>query len=317
VAIAAALVPPLAVVGIGIALGDGRIAVGSLLLFFTNLIAISAAGGLVFLWLGFRPELKIQSRARVFAGGVASVAILLLAVTIPLGVLTVDTVREADFNHTLEQVLEEETAATNGVELVDWRVDQDSDETLELEVSVRAARQPSYQQVIDLRNRIAFRLQRTVALRLTVIPITQLDPFVPPTFTPTSTPTSTPTPGPTMTSTSTPTPTHTPTPTPSHTPTSTSTSTPSVTPTDTPTRTPTSTNTATPTPVTAFISGTGGRGVRLRWTPGGATAGVLREGERVEILYQRQIVDDLEWLQIRDQGGRIGWVVAQYVQPQP
>jgi len=57
--------------------------------------------------------------------------------------------------------------------------------------------------------------------------------------------------------------------------------------------------------------------VRLRWTPGGAIAGVLREGERVEILYQRQTVDDQEWLQIRDQGGRIGWVVAQYVQPQP
>jgi uncharacterized hydrophobic protein (TIGR00271 family) len=317
VAIAAALVPPLAVVGIGIALGDGRIAIGSLLLFFTNLIAISAAGGLVFLWLGFRPELKIQSRARVFAGGVASVAILLLAVTIPLGVLTINTVHEADFNHTLERVLEEETAAMNRVELVGWRIDEDSGETLQLEVSVRAPRQPSYQEVIDLRNQIAFRLQRTVALRLTVIPITQLDPFVPPTFTPTSTPTATPTPGPTMTPTSTATSTHAPTHTPSHTPTSTSTSTPSITPTNTPTRTPTSTNTATPTPVTALISGTGGRGVRLRWTPGGAIAGVLREGERVEILYQRQTVDDQEWLQIRDQGGRIGWVVAQYVQPQP
>ena len=57
--------------------------------------------------------------------------------------------------------------------------------------------------------------------------------------------------------------------------------------------------------------------MRLRWTPGGATAGVLSEGERVEILYQRQTVDDQEWLQIRDQGGRIGWVVAQYIQPQP
>jgi hypothetical protein len=35
-------------------------------------IAISAAGGLVFMALGFRPEPKVKSRARVFAGGVAS-----------------------------------------------------------------------------------------------------------------------------------------------------------------------------------------------------------------------------------------------------
>jgi uncharacterized hydrophobic protein (TIGR00271 family) len=52
VAIAAALVPPLAAVGVGLARWDGNIAGGALLLFVTNLVAIIAAGGLVFLWLG-------------------------------------------------------------------------------------------------------------------------------------------------------------------------------------------------------------------------------------------------------------------------
>ena len=48
--------------------------------------------------------------------------------------------------------------------------------------------------------------------------------------------------------------------------------------------------------------------MRLRWTPGGAVAGVLREGDSVQILYERETVDGTEWLQVIDQEGRIGWI---------
>lgn len=341
VAIAAALVPPLAVVGIGLALADERVAGGSLLLFFTNLIAISAAGGLVFLWLGFRPELEKQSRARVFTGGVVGVGLLLLAVTVPLGVLTADSLREASFRRTLQKTLDEEVAAMGQVELVDWEIsDPDSEEgptsddaTLRLKVQVQTSRRVSYTEVTELQTRVAVRLQRPVALVLRVFDTTELDPFVPPTFTPTPTPTSTTaptltptttrtqTPPPTATLTRTPTTTPIPTDTPTRTPTPTATHTPIPTPSSTstltPTSTPTPTRTPTSTPVTAIVSGTGGRGVRLRWTPGGAIAGLLREGDRVEVLYERQNVNDQEWVRVRDQEGRIGWVAADYLLPVP
>jgi uncharacterized hydrophobic protein (TIGR00271 family) len=330
VAIAAALVPPLASIGIGLALWNGRIAGGALLLFLTNLIAISAAGGLVFLLLGFRPELEVQSRARVFAGGVVSVSVLLLAVTLPLAVLTIDSLREAGLQRNLNRVLRQEIAAMGGVELTDWRV-ANNDGTLSLEVSVRAPRQLLHSEVVDLQKRVAVRLQRPVALRLNYIPVTQLDPVIPPTFTPTPTPTSTPTPGPTAT------PTHTPTRMPSDTPTRTPTATFTSTPTDAPTSTATSTSTATntatatptetatatptntftPTPVSGLISGTGGRGVRLRLTPNGLIIGALREGAPVTILYGRDVAEDLEWVEVRDQEGRVGWVALLYVQSQP
>ncbi len=95
VAIAAALVPPLATVGIGLSLGQGQIAGGALLLFLTNLVAIIAAGGLVFLWLGFRPLPGQEARTRVFQGGAIGIVLLLVAVTIPLGILTAQSVRQA------------------------------------------------------------------------------------------------------------------------------------------------------------------------------------------------------------------------------
>lgn len=50
VAISVALVPPLSVIGIGIALGDDNVTYGSSLLFLTNLAGMIFSGGLVFLF---------------------------------------------------------------------------------------------------------------------------------------------------------------------------------------------------------------------------------------------------------------------------
>ena len=53
VAIAVALVPPLSVIGIGLSMGEKSIALGSFLLFLTNLICIIFFGSLVFLFQSY------------------------------------------------------------------------------------------------------------------------------------------------------------------------------------------------------------------------------------------------------------------------
>jgi uncharacterized hydrophobic protein (TIGR00271 family) len=53
VGIAVALVPPLATVGMCIALSETHLAAGALLLFSTNLVAIILAGGIIFVMAGF------------------------------------------------------------------------------------------------------------------------------------------------------------------------------------------------------------------------------------------------------------------------
>jgi len=53
VAVAAALTPPLANIGLTLVMRQFTLAQGASLLFITNLIAIIAAGALVFIWLGF------------------------------------------------------------------------------------------------------------------------------------------------------------------------------------------------------------------------------------------------------------------------
>jgi uncharacterized hydrophobic protein (TIGR00271 family) len=313
VAIAAALVPPLATIGIGLALGQGRIAGGASLLFLTNLVAITAAGGLVFLWLGFRPIPGQLARVRVFQGGVLGTVLLLVAVTIPLGILTAQSVRQAIMHQALDRAVRDEVASLAEVELVDWTLlpAEDGNNSLRLEVRVRSPRDITHAEAVDLQEKIAGRLQRTVALLLTVIPTTRLDPLAPPT------PTPTPLPGITPTLTSSPTPTATATAartaTPSATSTPTNTSTP--TPTGTPTPTETATPTPTPTPILAEVGGTGGEGVWMYRQPSleGGKIGALRDGTLLTITGGPVEADGYTWIQVVDPKGRLGWIPNRYL----
>lgn len=77
VAIAVALVPPLAVVSIGLGWGDWGMAAGASLLLITNLVGIALAASVTFLVLGFAPF----SRARA---GLGVTLVILLAISVPL-----------------------------------------------------------------------------------------------------------------------------------------------------------------------------------------------------------------------------------------
>ena len=78
VAIAVALVPPLSVIGIGIAFGSQEVVTGSSLLFLTNLSGIILSGGLIFVWQDY------GSIRRARRGLLASTLIIVL-LGIPLG----------------------------------------------------------------------------------------------------------------------------------------------------------------------------------------------------------------------------------------
>ena len=78
VAIAVALVPPLAVTGIGIGWLDSHVAWGALLLFLTNLAGIVFAAALTFLALGYAPFRRAKKGLMIAFIGVALVSIPLI-----------------------------------------------------------------------------------------------------------------------------------------------------------------------------------------------------------------------------------------------
>ncbi len=292
VAIATALMPPLCVVGIGFTLQQPDIYLGAVLLFLTNLTAISFASILVFASLGFRPAKANQRWHRIPRSMIIS-AILVLIVTIPLVLVTTEVVQRSQLQQKVRDAVQMEIVKLPNTRLVDLTMDT-TDSVLQVDVTVRTLYQPTYQQVVALQEAVASYLQQPVALQLIVIPTTLLDPLVPPTFTPTITL------GPSPTATFLPTPTRT----------ARLTQTPTAKPTETPTPTVTSTQTLTPTPtpVLAYIANTGGKGVYLRQEPAGKIVGGLPEGSPVLILYHRETVGNLEWVEVQDLLGRTGWI---------
>lgn len=275
VAIAIALMPPLGVIGIGIAMGRWDVAGGASLLFLTNAVTIAFAAMLVFFALGFAPKRVAGQRApRALLVSAAFILILLA----PLSLLSASFFRDATENRQTHSVIEEEVAKYDA-KLVDWQPLQEG-ETLHLTVNLRVSKQLSFEDVVELQQNVALRLQRTVSIVVNQVVAAQLDPLVPPTFT--ITPTAA-----TFTATATYTPTITATFTPSPTP---------VPP------------TPTATPQLAQIPRNAVRTLELVQQPGGPPIGRIRPGDFVTVLYGSKVYDGLVWLEVMDAEGRIGWL---------
>ncbi len=86
VAIAVALVPPLSVVGIGLAMNSQSVAVGSSLLFLANLTGIIFSGAIVFLWQGYGSLEKARQGLIV---SITAVIILIFPLTFSLQTLLI------------------------------------------------------------------------------------------------------------------------------------------------------------------------------------------------------------------------------------
>ena len=105
VAIAVALVPPLATVGVTLRLGATDLATGALLLYTTNLIAIVLSASIVMLMSGFVPD-YVRHLARGKMGiRLLPWAIALVAVAVPLALHTVDVIEEESFSRLVSQAV--------------------------------------------------------------------------------------------------------------------------------------------------------------------------------------------------------------------
>jgi uncharacterized hydrophobic protein (TIGR00271 family) len=101
VAIAVALVPPLATVGILLAIGAQSQAGGAFLLFLTNLFAIVLSAIVVMVLSGFvPPEIRLEGLRNARIGLIVS-AVVLVAIAVPLTVHTIGVVQDQRFAQTV------------------------------------------------------------------------------------------------------------------------------------------------------------------------------------------------------------------------
>ena len=323
VAIAAALVPPLASSGIALAGGAWRESGGALLLFITNFIAISSAAAFVFIILGFRPSSTQKDRRMIQVRSFRAALVFLGIIALLLTVATVELVAESAEQTTIADTVEHNVNTIPGAEFDDFSVVSFEGGNLQLDITARAVNDLSVRQVQELQEQIGIDLQQagvdieSIALNLSVINITKLDPETPPTATPTATPTLTPTPGPsaTPTATFTPTPTATATATATSEPTATTTSEPTATATATVTATATETTTPSPTVVLAVVSYAYGLNVRAAPSAEAELVGFIPAGAQVILTGPpEQAEDGRLWQPIQAVAEAIaGWVLAEFL----
>jgi uncharacterized hydrophobic protein (TIGR00271 family) len=169
VAIAAALAPPLSVVGLGFAFGNLAVAGGALLLFITNIITISLAGVIIFTLLGIHPlnlQPEIQKRVR---RGITGVIFLVLVITVPLAVIMNSIIQQSRLDQRIEQVLEQ-APALDGSEILDIERSRLDDQLL-VSATIRSEEDLTGDQVTALARTLEQEIEQPLILDIIVLPV--------------------------------------------------------------------------------------------------------------------------------------------------
>ena len=151
-AIAVALMPPLCVVGLGIAQFDAALTIGASLLYCTNLLGITLACMLAFFLAGYSPFRRARRP-------ISFVVLLTSLLIIPLGLGLVELVRQNQLEANVKRALLEETQTFQNMQLVssytNWQASPP-----EVYMAVNASEPISPQQVSMLENYIAGRMDQ-------------------------------------------------------------------------------------------------------------------------------------------------------------
>jgi len=152
VAIAVALVPPLAVTGIGIGWLNLTVAAGAFLLFITNLAGMVFAGALTYLALGFAPFKRAQR-------GLVISLVSVIAVSIPLYFSFEKLVSQIDIRNQLLQLKVDELILKE-VEVVSV------EEPIEIKLDVVNHQPLQQEQLNRLKREIEYMLSQPVRLEV-------------------------------------------------------------------------------------------------------------------------------------------------------
>ena len=164
VAIAAALMPPVCTIGLGLALDNMALAGGATLLFVTNIVFIIVSEYVVLIWLGMRPR-RGQERAfgvRLWWGLIGTLLVVVVTLLVNL------TQQASQISQIQAFVMERLPAA----QFVDMQTGNRADERLDVLLTVRTPAQVTAQQVAGIESQLTERFERPIRLEIAAIPIT-------------------------------------------------------------------------------------------------------------------------------------------------
>ena len=167
VAIAVALVPPLSVIGIGLALVKIKLATGASLLFLTNFISIIFFGGLVFLFQSY------GNLERAKHGLFFSVCMLLM-LGLPLTFSLRNLLIEKNVHYQISNIIFSQAEIFNNKTIEAIQVKQKSD-FLVVKIEILApAKSISQNQIEIMKNILAKAIGKKIMLEVYIIPVEKI-----------------------------------------------------------------------------------------------------------------------------------------------
>lgn len=172
VAISVALVPPLSVIGIGLALLSPDVFIGGSLLFLANLTGIIFSGGTVFVWQ------RYGSLERAKEGFVLALVVLAL-LGVPLGFSLQNLVLRENVRRNVAILIARETLTFSKTDIRQVEVRSEGESLLvNLEVAAPTG-SISAKQVRLVRDFLERKLEQPIALNVQVIPLTEFKATIP------------------------------------------------------------------------------------------------------------------------------------------
>jgi uncharacterized hydrophobic protein (TIGR00271 family) len=175
VAIAVALVPPLATAGVSVSVGSWGMAYGALTLFLSNMVAIVFASAVVFASLGFRPNIdttKDHRRLTVFRRSFIASGILVVVMFSLLITQTVEEVQEYSVFEKVQYELNHHLQDRGIVaDISDWGIATDPEGIFKINLLMRSSKNIDSEEVGALKEKLERILKKKVVLDVAVIPI--------------------------------------------------------------------------------------------------------------------------------------------------
>lgn len=154
VAIAVALVPPLATTGVAVAWMDLNMIWGSFLLFLTNLSGIVLAAAITFSWLGFSPFRRAQK-------GLLISVIITTVISIPLAFSFANMVNNNSWNSQLQSI-QLDNATLNNIEIIHQT-------PLLIRFDLIVPQYPDETKIEQIKQQLEQKLNQPVTIELTVV----------------------------------------------------------------------------------------------------------------------------------------------------
>ena len=180
VAIAVAVMPPLATVGYGISTHQWSITRGAFLLFFTNLMAIVISANLVFFFVGFRARQQPQGAGKhiLFRYRVLLAWLILIVLSVPLLQTLVGAAQQVALRKDVATSLKEHLDHKGKAQLASFDLER-AGRVLTVDATVRTAVFIKPEEVQELEGALSSRLGRTVQLNLEQVQLAKNEPQIP------------------------------------------------------------------------------------------------------------------------------------------